>query len=194
MPSIRSREEESKRRSGRLAQIKKGPGVFVYDGNAVDTEAVPTPLLIGRDEPLLDKYGMPVLDPAGRQVMKPAGRHATDDEGRVIMGGVPKIVEKPLAVFKLRGVKFPKGEPVSVSDAGLALKLRGMDCFEEVFGKSSKKNVEEDDDAEGAKQNEAGLSWQELRSLAKERGIETTQKTTKADLIEMLKAAGVDAG
>jgi len=191
MPSIRSREEDSRRRSGRLAQLKKGPGVFVYGGNAVDTDAIPTPLLIGRDEPLLDTNGMPVLDPAGRQVMKPAGRHATDDEGRVIMGGVPKIVKKPLATFVIRGITFPRGEPVVVGDPGLALKLRGMDCFEEVdAGTTTKKRAEEDPTVDDA----GGLSWPELRSLAKERGIETTQKTTKAELLEMLKAAGVDAG
>ena len=196
MPAIRSRDEENRRRSGRLAQLKKGPGVFVYGGQAVDTDAIPTPRLIGRDEPLLDKEGMPVLDAAGRQVMKPAGRHATDDEGRVIMGGIPKIVKKPLDTFKLRGVSFPKGEPVSVSDAGLALKIRGMDCFEEVTGKeAAKKHEPAHEHEEAAKQDDSsGLSWPELRSLAKERGIETTQKTTKAELLAMLKAAGVDAG
>lgn len=195
MPSIRSREEESRRRSGRLAQLKKGPGVFVYNGRAVDSDAIPTPILIGREEPLLDREGIPVLDAARRQVMRPAGRHDTDEEGQVILGGVPKIIKKPLDTFKLRGVEFPRGEPVSVSDAGLALKLRGMDCFEEFDGKESpKKHEPAPDSDEPSKHDEHGLSWQELRSLAKERGIETTQKTTKADLIEMLKAAGVDAG
>lgn len=132
MPAIRERGEGFAKRRERLAQLKRGPGTFVYDGSGCDTEMVPTPLLAGRDEPVLDDSGMPVIDASGRQVFRKAGTYVRDTSGNIVLGGVPKIVRKPIEVFVLQDVRFPTGEPVLVTSASLALKLRGMSCFEEL--------------------------------------------------------------
>jgi hypothetical protein len=132
MPQILDRGEGSAKRKERLARQKKGPGVFVYNGKGFDAEWHPTPLLVGKDEPVLDAGGMPVLDAVGRQVFKPAGQYKRDSKGHIVMGGVPRTEKKPIAVFELWGVKFPAGVAVSVEDPALALKLRRLAVFEEV--------------------------------------------------------------
>ena len=180
MPAIRDREDGHQRRKDRLALMKRGPGVFVYNGNAFDVESIPTPLLIGRNTLALDKEGLPIRDASGRQMLQPAGKYKLDDEGHVILGGVPKIVKHPIEVFKLRGREFPKGKKVKVDDPSLALKLRGMDCFDEVDGDAD----DEDDDEESSE-----LSRSELMSLASARGLKPERTATKADLAAMLAAA-----
>lgn len=132
MPAIRDRGEGNAKRKDRLAKLKKGPGVFVYDGSAVDVEHIPTPLLTGKKVPELDGAGMPLVDGAGRQVFKRAGTPVRNDRGEIIMGGAPKVVRHPINVFEIHGFAFPKGEPIHVDNDQLALKLRGMDCFTEV--------------------------------------------------------------
>jgi hypothetical protein len=106
MTAILDRTDENKTRKGRLAQLKRGPGVFVYDGGLFDTESEPTPLF---------KNGEPVLDHSGKQML----------------GGVPNLRQIPVDTFVLMGVEFPKGVPVEVKLSALALKLRGMDHFVE---------------------------------------------------------------
>jgi hypothetical protein len=179
MPSIRDRDEGNSRRRERQALLKKGPGTFAYNGGSFDIEHVPTPKLIGKDVPSLDADGLPILDAAGRQVMKPAGIHATDEDGSVIMGGVPKVIKRPLSVFNIRGIDFPKGAPVAV-DAPLALKLRGMDCFDEV----DESAVQKDKEIEESEPD--GPTRSELMRIAAERGFKTKNTTTKAELIAML--------
>lgn len=132
MPQILDRGEGNAKRKERLARQKKGPGVFVYDGSGCDTVWHPTPVLVGKSEALLDSSGMPAIDSSGRQIFKPAGQYKRDKQGKIIMGGVPRVERVPLDVFKLRGVEFPAGVPVRVEDGQLALKLRCMGCFEEV--------------------------------------------------------------
>ena len=106
MAAILDRTDENKTRKGRLAQLKRGPGVFVYDGGAFDTDSEPTPLF---------KNGEPVLDHSGKQKL----------------GGPPILHRIPIDTYQLMGVEFPKGVEVEVKSSALALKLRGMDHFHE---------------------------------------------------------------
>lgn len=132
MPQIKDRSEENARRKSRLAKMRRGPGVFVYDGSLCDTEWIPTPALTGKKEALFDSSGLPAMDASGRQIYQQSGRPVIGHDGKILMGGTPKMVRKPIETYLLRGMAFPKGEPVEVEDSGLALKLRGMDGFTEV--------------------------------------------------------------
>lgn len=183
MPSIRDREEGYARRRDRVAMLKKGPGVFVYLGTAFDVESVPTPKLVGAKAPVLDADGLPVKDAAGRQVFRPSGAYVTDENGNTVYGGEPKIIKHKIAEFKIRGYEFPKGKKVQVSDAVLALKLRGMDCFEEVEGKPDADKPSASDDA--------GPSWEEIRAVADKHEVKLGRTTSKQEAIEKIKAAGV---
>lgn len=146
MALIVSRDEENDTRKKRMAKIKRGPGVFTYDGSGFDTEYVPTPKLVGRDTPVLDGSGMPVLDGSGRQVFQRPNTPERDIEGKVVLGGVPKVLRHKIEVYKLRGVEFPAGKPVQVNDASLALKLRCLPCF--VEGEAAVKAHEPMDEGE----------------------------------------------
>lgn len=127
-------------RKERFAQIPKGPGVFVYDGSAVDHESTPTILRTHHKEPEYDdRTGLPKMDKAGRQVYKTAGIPKMDNTGRPMLGGPPEIKRIPIDTYRLRGSEFPKGEPVKVNNPRLALKLRTMSCFEEVSEEATKK-------------------------------------------------------
>jgi len=132
MPAILDRDEGNARRKDRLAKQKKGPGVFVYSGEAHDTEWVPTILTVGKRTPVLDDRGLPIVDRSGRQVYERAGAVVQDDKGRPVMGGTPKVKRISLDVLTVRGVAFPAGKKVVVDDHALALKLRCMSHFEEV--------------------------------------------------------------
>lgn len=119
-------------RKERLKQLKKGPGVFVYDGSGVDTEYIPTMLVTKKAEPILKEDGTPVLDGSGRIVNKPIGTPILDDSGRPQLGGDPVVKRISIETYRLWGQSFPKGEPVEVSSPQLAQKLRCMPCFNEV--------------------------------------------------------------
>lgn len=136
MPAIKERGEGFAKRKDRLAKLKRGPGVFVYDGSFCSVEHIPTPMLTGHKEPVLDANGMPVTDAVGRQVYQPAGRVKTGQDGRPIMGGIPKVKKTPADSWTVRGKVFPAGEQVVVDNPSLALKLRGMDGFEEIEGEA----------------------------------------------------------
>jgi hypothetical protein len=177
MPSIRDRDEENARRKNRLAQLKKGPGTFVYDGSCSVGEAIPTPLLIGRETPEFDSSGIPVVDSAGRQVMRPGGQHDKNEDGTTKYGGVPKVVMHPIEVYKIRGYEFPAGKSVFVGETGLARKLRGMDGFEEVEGEEVK--------IPGAVKE---MTYQEMRKQAKIRGIVASPQISKVELATLLEA------
>lgn len=134
---LRSREGDFAKRKNRLAMLKKGPGVFVYDGEAHDTEWIPTPRRTTGKDAVLDERGLPVLDSDGNQVFDRPGKIMRDIEGRVVLGGPPKRELKKIEVYALRGVEFPAGKPVRVDNSSLALKLRGMLHFEEVDGEAA---------------------------------------------------------
>lgn len=150
MPAISNRDDENAKRKQRLAKLKKGPGTFVYDGSAKDVHYVPTVLLVGKKVAVFDAEGMPVVDENGEQVYQRPNRPVIGTDGKPKLGGKPKIELKPLDVRTVRGVKFPAGKPVSV-DAGLALKLRGMNGFEEVEsdGADAEASSESDEPASG---------------------------------------------
>jgi hypothetical protein len=131
MPSIRDRSENNKTRKGRLANVKRGPGVFRFLGG-IDVAYVPTYLLHGRKEAVFSANGLPVVDSSGRQVYERSGSIVRDERGQPVLGGEPKRVETPITEIELRGLRFVEGEPVEVTDATLALKLRGMNSFEEI--------------------------------------------------------------
>lgn len=121
------------RHAQRMAEVKKGSGVFVYNGEQCDTEAIPTPKLAGKDVPVLDDEGYPVIDGTGRQVFMKQGTPLFDEEtGKVIMGGKPKIKRTKLEVLEVWGVEFPAGEEVEVENSALARKLRTLPTFDEV--------------------------------------------------------------
>lgn len=125
MEGLGLREGKNATRRGRLEGLKKGPGVFVYDGSLHDTEYVPTPQRHSGSEPVFDDAGMPVVDGAGRQVFIPAGKVRLDVEGKPKLGGPPKIKKHVLDTFRVRNVLFPKGEHIEVNST-IALKIRGM--------------------------------------------------------------------
>ncbi len=134
MAAIKDRDDENKSRKLRKAKIKRGPGVFVYDGSLIDTEWVPQALRMGKNVAVLDANGMPVLDATGRQIFEKSGAPVRDEKGQPVLGGEPKVVKHPIEVYKLWGVEFPAGKEVVVDDPTLAAKLRGMDGFDEVEG------------------------------------------------------------
>lgn len=181
MPAILDRGEGNAKRKERLAKLKKGPGVFVYDGSLCDTESIPTPLLVGKAQPVFDARGMPVVDKTGRQQYAPAGQFVRDESGQPVLGGTPKTVTRQLSTFKLRGFEFPAGKPVTVSDSALALKLRGMNGFEEVEAIQ----VETEPDAGEFE----GLTRPELMKLASSKGLDVSTSDTKADLLAKLGVA-----
>ena len=127
-----SRDEENKTRKQRLAQVKRGPGVFVYDGTAVDSQWEPTPLRAGKKEPMFADDGMPILDSIGRQQYRKAGELIRGKDGKPIMGGPPKKTTTPIDVRTVWGMDFPAGKAVVVADPVLARKLRCLGCFDEV--------------------------------------------------------------
>src|SRR3990167_10271528 len=100
MPQILSREEGNARRSTRIAALKRGPGVFVYDGSLFDTEFIPTHLKVGKKVPILDGQGMPVTDRSGRQAYEKVGSLITDSKGMPVFGGPPLVKRHKLSTFK----------------------------------------------------------------------------------------------
>lgn len=137
MAANKSRDEDNARRKDRQKSVARGAGVFVYDGSLFDTEWVPTPKLVGKNTPKVDSRGMPVIGRDGRQVFEPANKIETDSNGRVVMGGEPEKRLVPIDTFKIWGAVLPANEPVYVEDARLALKLRGMDGFDELVGEEA---------------------------------------------------------
>lgn len=132
------RGDGNETRKKRLEKIKKGPGVFVYTGEAVDHEWEPTVLKVGRNVPVFNAHGMPVLDASGRQVFEKQGRIVRDEKGNPVLGGEPKKTTKKIETYSIRGVDFPEGEKIAVSDPSLALKLRCLGFFEEIEEESAK--------------------------------------------------------
>ena len=118
-------------RKSRQADFKKGPGWFVYKGGAFDTEWIPQPLRRTRPEPKLDELGNVIMDSQGNAIMEQVGSFVIV-RGKVVMGGPPKVVRTEFKDWKVGGVVFKRGEPTRVEDKRLALKLRGMEQFEEV--------------------------------------------------------------
>ncbi len=92
------------------AELKKGSGAFVYVGGAIDTEFIP-------GKQATDDYGNKIFN---KKTRKPVWEKE------------PKLLKKEVETFKLRGYEFPKGEHVVVGDAAIALKLRALECFEEL--------------------------------------------------------------
>lgn len=129
---ILKRNRANRNQGLRLAQMKTGPGTFVYDGGHCVVEHEPTIKLVGKKEPVFDSDGAPMVDAQGRLIYKKAGRPALTPEGRPILGGVPKAKRIELSTYKLRGVEFPKGVPVDVDDEDLALKLRCLGAVREI--------------------------------------------------------------
>jgi hypothetical protein len=166
-------------RKENLAKLKKGPGVFVYEGGAYDTECVPTLLRRTKSEPKFDDQGMPVLDRAGRQLYEKTGDVIRGSDGKPVLGGPPKIVKKEFDPYAVSGGLFHKDKPVTVGDPRLALKLRGLACFKEV---EAEDEVKESSDL-------ASLKKAELLDLAKNEGLEVPEGASKAELVDLLEKA-----
>jgi hypothetical protein len=138
MPQILTREDEFRTRKGRQKELKRGPGTFVYDGSHLETHWTPTVLRRGKSEPKFTDEGEVAVDSEGEPIYERPGKVVTDMNGRPVLGGPPKVSKVEVSTKKIRGLSFPKGKPVFVRDAAFALKLRGMDGFEEVEGDEPK--------------------------------------------------------
>jgi len=188
MPAIKDRTDGSMKRKERLARLKHGPGTFAYNGRVSDVAWVPTVKLSGREEPVFDDDGLPRSDSSGRQIYKPAGIPVLDDEGRPVLGGPPKVVLTPMQVFNLRGIDFPAGQPVSVTDPALALKLRGMDCFDELDeGVVAEPYEERPNDRDSA-------HYWDLVKEARALGLDVPKGSKKFEVIRMLEGMKKNQG
>jgi hypothetical protein len=155
VPENRLRDFDNSSRRKRQALLKKGPGVFVYDGKATKQEWSPTPLRTTGKDPAIGDDGMPLSDADGNVIFEKPGQLVPDGKGGFRLGGKPKIKLVPILVRVVQGVSFPAGDAVAVSSPALALKLRGMDGFEELEGKAAKDAL-----AKAQAKAEAGASAQ----------------------------------
>lgn len=176
------RESEKKKR---LLALDRGPGVFVYDGGAVDVECRPTVLMAGREEPMFDAAGNVALDRAGRQVMQRRGVPVRDEWGNIVLGGEPERNETEIETFKIWDVEFPKGVPVRVRDRSLAAKLRAMSSFTERHSVA----VEDEPQAVSV---EVSATRAELVDKAREAGISIARGASKASIVLALRDAGIE--
>ena len=177
MPAINDRSGDNASRKGRIAKLKKGPGVFVYNGTQVDTEWTPTILTVGGKTPALNAQGMPVLDRSGRQTWVTTGSPVLDEKGIPMLGGPPKKTTRKLDTVTVWGIEFKKGAAVKVDNSTLALRLRGKDCFEEV-----------DEEDEVTEKPIADMTKAELLDLAKNEGIEIPSGSSKSEIAAILEA------
>lgn len=129
---ILDRDDDNRSRRQRMAKMKKGGGVFVYEGGHEIVLQEPTVKFIDRQTPVIDDKGFPVLDVAGRQVYESANKIERDHEGKPMLGGRPKTQRVEVDPLVVRGVEFPKGKPVHVKEYALALKLRCLGSLREL--------------------------------------------------------------
>lgn len=178
MPENRYRHGEHRTREGRLAQLKRGPGVFVYDGSHQDVSFKPTVLRYGKNVYKYNDDGTIALNGSGDPVYENERRAVLDSQGRPVMGGKPERLAKAIDVKVVRGVKFPKDEPIKVADPALALKLRGMDGFQEVDESAAP-------DAVGEKPLSA-MKKAELLAFCEAEGIEAAKpEMSKSELLAL---------
>ena len=155
----------------RLQKLKQGEGTFVYRGGAFDTEAVPGIPYIGKDGNQARSVVFTTVEDAdGKkvQIVDPK----SSDKGDLVWKKAPQFNRTEMKSYRMRigsvvakhedGVglvaktdangKVPKlflefaaGKPVFVGDPRMALKLRCLPFFEEVFDKGDlkKSKVEE---------------------------------------------------
>jgi len=168
-----------------MAKIKKGPGVFVYDGSAETETHTPTPMLSRANSPVFTDDGLPVVDSSGRQVFERAGRVIKNGDGTVRMGGKPKVERIKLDTFVLWGVAFPKGKEVLVEKETLAHKLRCLHCFKEVDG--DKVEIKEDADLTTV-DGLLSLSKKELLEMAAKAEIVVEPTANKTEIAEAILA------
>jgi len=180
---------KSSRRHERLAKIKEGPGMFVYDGSSEIEEHTPTPMKTGKQEPVYDSNGVPLTDDSGRQIYQRPGKVVVDAQGRAVMGGPPKIERKKLDTRVLWGVEFPKGKEVVVDNIDLAIKLRSTYGFKEVEP-GAKIEIKEEADLETL-EGLLTLKKSALLDLAKDRGIPADAGEKREDIAKaILRAKG----
>lgn len=179
--AILDRGEDNARRKDRLKKLKKGPGTFVYVGGASDTAAIPTYLRMGARVPRLDAANMPITDGSGRQVYERAGAIVKDMKGQPVLGGPPKVEHIELETYDVRGVSFPKDEPVQVKDPTLALKLRCLSHFEEVD-----EDGEESDSEERGEKPDEMKSRPQLMKLAKSLGLQVRVTMKREELLALI--------
>lgn len=169
------------RRKERLAKIKDTTGVFIYDGSHEIEEHTPTPLKVGKKEPVFTSDGMPLMDNNGRQIYQTPGRIVTDMTGKAVMGGPPKVKRQKLENRTIWGVEFVKGVPTPVDSIDLAIKLRSMPGFKEVA--STKQEDPPDlDTIEGL----MSLTKAEMLEIAKERGLSLDVNQPKKEIAEAI--------
>ena len=191
MPQNLARDEDNARRKNRLKDIKRGPGVFVYDGSWCDTEWIPTYLRTGKEVAALGHDGAPLIDAQGRQVFKNAGEVVRDGKGNPMYGGVPVQKKIPMDTVRFRGVELPKGVPVRVEDPTIALSLRCKDGFAELSGAALEEfEAAEHERTDDVKENVeiSKLSKKQLIDLAANEGIEVPAGASKSEIVELVAA------
>lgn len=136
---------EGDNRRQRLAHVSTEPGWFVYDGEAVAIEEIPTVLVTKEKTYSHNPDGTVRLDAMNRPVMVPKGIPALTEQGEVQMGGPPKRIERKIETFAVLGRKFKKDVPRFVARKAILQRVRLSPHFKEVdkpkkeaprFGKS----------------------------------------------------------
>lgn len=146
----------------RMAKLKKGPGVFSYNGNAFDTESIPGEINYAIVKNLSEITDEVLSNPRSYVVQ-------------------PKVIRKQLGSVKVQGIVFNKGDKVSVDSIDLAFKLRAMGCFDEHEEKA-------EDTASGGDGDLSVKTKAELLEIAESRGLDVSGVKTKAELLELLGA------
>ena len=139
---ITDRSDENRKRKNRLKQMKRGPGVFVYEGGHKSVDFIPTIKTRQKLEPVIDEDGAIVTDEQGRPQFRSVGLvPVLDHRGQHQMGGAPKKKFVEHDTFSMPGWAaegeapqvFEIGEPQRAR-AEFALKLRCHGALRELEG------------------------------------------------------------
>lgn len=140
---IIDRSDDNRRRKDRLKQMKRGPGVFVYEGGHKSVDFIPTIKTRDKFEPVVDEDGAIVTDELGRPTFKAIGKEIVKDHrGMPMLGGKPKRIVHEHETFSMPGwalegeepLVFEVGVPQRVKDPVFALKLRCHGACRELEG------------------------------------------------------------
>jgi hypothetical protein len=123
--------------------MKRGPGVFVYEGGHKSVEEHPTVKTRDKHEPVVDEDGAVKVDANGRVQTRQVGKQIVmDHNGMPMLGGKPKRKLITHDTFSLPGWTaegedvqvFEQNVPQQVTNAALALKLRCHGACRELEG------------------------------------------------------------
>ncbi len=139
---ILDRTDENRRQRNRLKLMKRGPGVFVYEGGHKTVDFIPTIKTRQKLEPVIDEDGAIVTDEQGRPQFRSVGLvPVLDHRGQHQMGGIPKRKINEHDTFCMPGWAA-EGEEPQVFEIGVpqraraefAFKLRKLGAVRELEG------------------------------------------------------------